>query len=428
MRYFTNTGFAACLVAGSLWLGAGSQAETWTDSSGNISIEAKFLGAKDGKVALQKQDGSKIVVPFAKLDANSQALARKLYAEMQGAGGGAAPAAAAAPRATGAVAAGGSKLGANPSAQQTVDALTAAMAEMDLDTLWDMFPKRYQADINGVIQSAAQNIDTPVWNGVGGVVKKVSQLVATKRDFILNNKNVQGFVPNTPETLASWDATSKLLGAVANSSLTNHAQMKNFAMANFLQSDGQKIKAAGKELSEIAASADPGQGQPIGGKPPEFRLVSDDGQTAQVEVTESDGRKHTEAFVKVDNRWVPQEMAEEWDEKMAEAKQAIAKLATPEGKQQMSAVPMGLMMVTGPLDQMLAAKTQQEFDQVVDPLVQQFGMMLGPMLMGGGGPPGAFGAGGPPGFGGGDFGGGPPGGEFRGGDLGADAFGEAPAN
>lgn len=421
---FANKFCLATLVAvGGTLLANSVFAETWSDATGKFKIEAKFLGVQQGQVALEKSDGSRIQVPFAKLSAESQALARQKYAEMK-AGGANAPANAAG--ATG-VASNGSKLSANPSAEETVEVLTAAMADIDMDTLWDMFPKRYQADIDELIQTAAKNIQPQVWNGFAGVLKKVSQLASTKRDFILNNSTVSGFVPNTPETIANWDATAKLLNAVASSSLTDNRKMQNFSMAGFLKTDGPKIKAAAQEISQLAAKgADNGVGGPapaLNGSPPSFQLISASDHTAEVEVTQN-GTTHNETFVKVDNRWVPKEMADEWDEKMSEARQELAKLSTPEGQQNMQGVMMFLPMVTTPLDQMLAASSQSEFDQIVDPLVQQFGMMI-PMMMGGG-PGGPPGFGGPPGAGppGGGFGGG----DFGGGDFGADAFGEAPAN
>ena len=43
---------------------------TWTDKTGQFSIEAEFAGYASGKVKLRKQDGSTIEIP---LDALSDA-------------------------------------------------------------------------------------------------------------------------------------------------------------------------------------------------------------------------------------------------------------------------------------------------------------------------------------------------------------------
>ncbi|POR38528.1 Uncharacterized protein TPAR_01272, partial [Tolypocladium paradoxum] len=44
-----------------------SKVRTWTDRSGSFSVEAQFLGLKDGKIHLHKMNGVKIAVPVAKM-------------------------------------------------------------------------------------------------------------------------------------------------------------------------------------------------------------------------------------------------------------------------------------------------------------------------------------------------------------------------
>ncbi|PHH84416.1 hypothetical protein CDD83_1969 [Cordyceps sp. RAO-2017] len=44
-----------------------SKVRTWTDRSGSFSVEAQFLGLKDGKIHLHKMNGVKIAVPIAKM-------------------------------------------------------------------------------------------------------------------------------------------------------------------------------------------------------------------------------------------------------------------------------------------------------------------------------------------------------------------------
>ncbi|RDA90419.1 hypothetical protein CP533_6963 [Ophiocordyceps camponoti-saundersi (nom. inval.)] len=44
-----------------------SKLKTWTDRTGSFSVEAQFLGLKDGKIQLHKMNGVKIAVPVAKM-------------------------------------------------------------------------------------------------------------------------------------------------------------------------------------------------------------------------------------------------------------------------------------------------------------------------------------------------------------------------
>ncbi|MEX2581337.1 MAG: c-type cytochrome domain-containing protein [Verrucomicrobiales bacterium] len=56
------------------------QLHTWTNTAGN-SLEAAFVSLEGANVKLRKSDGSEFSYPVANLDANSQALARKLAEE-----------------------------------------------------------------------------------------------------------------------------------------------------------------------------------------------------------------------------------------------------------------------------------------------------------------------------------------------------------
>ncbi len=57
------------------------QMHTWTDSSGLYKIEARFIELTDGKVTLEKDDGTRKTMPLDKLSQSDQELAKKLAAE-----------------------------------------------------------------------------------------------------------------------------------------------------------------------------------------------------------------------------------------------------------------------------------------------------------------------------------------------------------
>ncbi len=71
----------------SLFLVAAPQVvtRTWKSSDGAYSIDAEYVGAKDGKVSLRKPNGSVIEVPRARLSAEDQAYVAKQAATTDGA-------------------------------------------------------------------------------------------------------------------------------------------------------------------------------------------------------------------------------------------------------------------------------------------------------------------------------------------------------
>ena len=55
-----------------------SKLRTWTDRSGKFSIEAEFVGAKDGKVRLRKDDGAKVSISLKKLSEADRKFVRRM--------------------------------------------------------------------------------------------------------------------------------------------------------------------------------------------------------------------------------------------------------------------------------------------------------------------------------------------------------------
>ncbi len=385
--------------------------DTWTDVSGKHTIEAKFLSVAGGKVYLEKADGTRIAVPIKQLSPESLAQAKAAYEASKGASSTAVVPRDASMKAASAPS-GKSKLGSNPTARETAEALTAAVAEFDMVTMWDAFPPKYQDDITGTIQLAAKSIDSSMWNSVTGLLKKASRLVSEKKEFFMGNAMIGQQMPPGPETDKVWDASAALLAAYVNSSITNQNTMKSFDMDNFIAKDVPKLRAAYTELQALTEDLDD---SPFGqiSEVPTIEVVSESSDKAVFKVT-TNGETEEQTVVKVDNRWLPEDMVRDWDKEIQKAHESLKQLATPEGQQGMMQAQMMLGMVGGPIDQMLAANSQQEFDNVINGIMQMaMGMMGG---MGGPGGPGGFGPGGPGGFGPGGPGGGPPPG------FGGDAF------
>src|SRR5437899_271790 len=53
-------------------LASAADVRTWSDASGKFSLQAKFVSSKDGKVTLEKPDGSHFEIELAKLSPADQ--------------------------------------------------------------------------------------------------------------------------------------------------------------------------------------------------------------------------------------------------------------------------------------------------------------------------------------------------------------------
>jgi hypothetical protein len=108
----------------------------------------------------------------------------------------------------------------------------------------------------------------------------------------------------------------------------------------------------------------------------------DDLRSLQVELLESAGDTATLRLImegeepedvpmtRVEGRWVPTEMAEDWPQMMSEAREKLAQM-TPETMQEAKGQAlMGLAMAEGMIEQVAAVETAEEFDAMVGPMIQ----------------------------------------------------------
>jgi hypothetical protein len=359
-----------------------AQAETWTDNTGTFQVEADFLTVHRDQgqvyVYLRKQNGKTIRVPFSRLSPASQQLARQL--------------ATAATSST------------TPDA--AVRDLMIKLQAGNFRALWDALPASYQADVNKLVQTFGQNMDADVWNAGTRIVGKAVSVLKDKKTFILGYPALQQPGVDLSAADKNWDAIVGLLDAIVQSELTDLDKLKSFDVAVFLDGTGKEISAKMVALAEAVEQDFDPEAMPLPGEFPgaevvqmadvenvEFTTVSMEGDTATIRMAKADGTTEDHEAVRVEGKWLPKEMVDGWSETMAKADDFLT-TAMPEqlqqNKEQLLSPISPLKMVEGVLDQMLAAQTQEDFNQVIDGIMQMVGGMMG----GGEGPGGAdpFGA------------------------------------
>ncbi|MCU0874706.1 MAG: SHD1 domain-containing protein [Pirellulaceae bacterium] len=346
---------AAIMLAASA---APAAAEVWKDGSGKFQVEAEFLGIRGTDLYLKKPNGMTIKVPLARLSAESQQLARQL----------AMPAAPAAPAA-----------GDTPDA--AARALQASMEAGELRAVWDALPSSYQRDVNDLVHMFAANMDADLWRSGTGLVRKAIRVLKEKKEFILQQPALAASPVDTTAMIENWDPIVGVLETIAASDLADLEKLKTLDVGVFLDGTGKKIA---EQLAALAKAADDKKlsltefpGVPVDAMPlagigsAKFSTVKIEGDTATLRI-ENDGKTEEEEVVRVDGKWLPKKMVDQWSEQMQSAKTALTTQMPESLKKNKMAVVVPMQMILGVLDQLLATKTQAEFDQVIQQVMQTF--------------------------------------------------------
>ncbi|MBT4902949.1 MAG: hypothetical protein HON54_13720 [Verrucomicrobia bacterium] len=286
------------------------------------------------------------------------------------------------------------------------------LEEEDPKLLWEMLPPSYQTDVTNLIHSFVNNMDQQLWDKLFEVLSQAGLLLNDKQDLItaMIEENLGGTDALPEEMQQSLETMGKMLQTLVESDLGKHATAKGMDPSKFLDETGKELFKLIAETSKLE-EGDPWNTE-IKTKLKDIKveIVSQESDTATISVSgmpdlpdideltaqlpgfddsELPGlsmlRNGEQQVIKVEGKWIPKAMADEWKDNMSEASEMInndlKNMLGPEEEKQvmniMNAVQMGLAGAA-------KAKTQQELQMAMMQAV------MGALMSAGGGEDGGL--------------------------------------
>lgn len=257
----------------------------------------------------------------------------------------------------------------------TVRHVSARLADGHPEVFWEALPASYQSDITDLTHLFATKVDAEVWDKCFSVLRKAAVVLQDKKDLFLGSKMFANAGEKKNDIADNWDTGTVILSTLANSDIGRLDTLKTINWHDFLATTGANLMEVARKAS-AATKDDSYKNEFIAKlKGVNVKVVSNEGGHATLQVSSPGEEPKDVEFVQVENRWVPADMAAEWDKDMAEAKTNLEQL-TPEAMAQQK---MQIMMMVGMaeafVDQIAQAETSEQLDQMLQ------GMLGG--LMGG---------------------------------------------
>ncbi|SMP62907.1 SLA1 homology domain 1, SHD1 [Neorhodopirellula lusitana] len=338
-------------------------AETWVDESGRFRVEAEFFGydLEGGKLVLKKNDGNLVRVPIEKLSNESKSEAKRLWlADM--------------PEPVSSWDGTTISVGDNPTIEQTLAAITELSKTADPGGVWELMPASFRRDADEVASLFAKSVDDQTWNHAVEVIEKLHRLVGEKSEFIINS-SFQTSSKEKPAIAEVLKSVTPLIREVLDSDLCDQDAMKSFDGNRFFQSQYPQIKRRVLEALRVYEETGTHSFRQADRKF-FYTLISVEGDTATVKMSALQEDKE-QTFRRIDDRWLPADLIDQWPDQTAKARTILESLQTPEGKQSIAKVRQFIAMASGMLDPLLNANTQAEFDQASSSLVAMVPMVMG---------------------------------------------------
>lgn len=255
-------------------------------------------------------------------------------------------------------------------AADTVNGVVTELAKGNPKAVWDAMPASYQKDVTEIIHLAAGKVDPGVMTKMQGLMGKTTNLLKTKKAFILNSPMLADAGPEIAELEKNWDGMVGLAQTLVDSDLMKIEKLKTMDPGAFLGTTGTKLMT---QIQVLAKASGTDMLATIGQAKATHKADTENGN-AIVTMSHPDERDEDLEFTKVDGKWVPADMAKEWDAQMAAAKAEIANINPEQQQQQNMQAIMMMTMVETVVDQLAVAKTQEEFDATLGALLGGFGL------------------------------------------------------
>ncbi len=238
------------------------------------------------------------------------------------------------------------------SAEATFQQTLIAFQEGRIDTAFEFLPASYQADVENLVHEFAEKMDAELWSKSFELLTKVASILRTKKSLILGMENVKR-VSQLDAVKPHWDAIAQGIHEVATSEVADLNRLKGCYLKSLLASGSQLLN-----------------GMPL----PKFgdvtvRTIRSDAEVATLSYLESKESEPKEVeFVKIEGKWLPKNIATGWSAGVSDARSKIASLPG-----QIAPIKPVLLEqldgISGMLNQLQQAKTSEEFNVAVMPLV-----------------------------------------------------------
>ena len=260
----------------------------------------------------------------------------------------------------------------------TVRAVAEGLADRHPEVLWQALPPTYQKDITELTHAFAERMDPAVWEAAFALGSRTAGLLRDKKDIILSSSMAEAAGEEREEIEGGWDEMVSMLDSFFASGVSSLDTLKTIDWEQY-------IATTGKELMDLAAEKSKADGDDTFDR--EFtqklrqakvEVISSEGDSATLRMTAPDEEPEEMQLTRVEGRWVPSDMAKDWDKNVAEAKAKLAALTDEEMQQGSMQAMMMIGMVDGVLAQLETVETAEEFDQAIEGLLGPFlGGMMG---------------------------------------------------
>jgi hypothetical protein len=253
----------------------------------------------------------------------------------------------------------------------TVYAFAEAIQENRIEDIWKYFlPESYKNDLNELTTLFADTMDPAVYDQAFALVMRAIEVLDDRKEIILASETFKSTGADAEDFRQGLSNTHIFTDTLKTSEVATVEGLKTIDWEQFLATTGNA-------MIEQAAAIESEKGNPFGDLATiTVETLEKTEDTATLRIGTKEHEPEEVKVVRVEGRWIPADMAEEWPDFVKDAREGLAGLTPETMAAQKTQAMMFLGMADGFISQLASLQTSDEFDASV-------GQMLGPFLGGG---------------------------------------------
>jgi len=259
-----------------------------------------------------------------------------------------------------------------------VFAFAEAIQENHAESIWKfLIPESYKTDITEITTIFAEKMDPAVYDRAFAIVMRAVEVLDDRKDIILASETFKSIGADADEIRTGLSNTQVFTDTLKASEIATLAGLGSVDWEQFLATTGNTMI---KHAAAIEAEGGENLYNELASLEIEIVNLADD--RATLRISSSNQEPEDVEMAKVEGRWIPAEMADEWAQGVEEARQSLAEI-TPETMaaqkttpETMAAQKTQIMMFFGMADalieQIASLQTPEEFDAAIGPMLAPF--------------------------------------------------------
>jgi hypothetical protein len=249
-----------------------------------------------------------------------------------------------------------------------VYAFAEAIQDNRTEDVWKyLVPEGYKTDINEITTAFAEKMDPAVYDQAFATVMRAIEVLDDRKDIILASETFKSSGADADAIRTGLSNTLVFTETLKTSEVATVAGLSSVDWGQFLATTGNEFIKQAK-----AIEAEDGDNPLDDLDSLKVETVDATENTATLRISSADHEPEDVQMVKVEGRWIPADLADEWDKSIDEARQGLAEITPETMAAQKTQIMMFMGMADGLIEQIASLQTPEEFDAAVGPLLAGF--------------------------------------------------------